>query len=198
MANEDKLRDYLKRVTGELSAAREQIRQAELKEREPIAIVAMSCRLPGGVTTPEGFWQLLADGAEAIGPFPDDRGWDLGRLYDPDPDNPGTVYANAGGFVESAGEFDASFFGISPREALAMDPQQRLLLEGAWEAFERAGIIPESVQDRTTGVYVGTNGQDYASLVTGRSSTEGHALTGVRPVSCPAASPTRSASRAPP
>ncbi|WTT33210.1 type I polyketide synthase (plasmid) [Streptomyces canus] len=178
MANEDKLRDYLKRVTGELSAAREQIRQAELKEREPIAIVAMSCRLPGGVTTPEGFWQLLADGAEAIGPFPDDRGWDLGRLYDPDPDNPGTVYANAGGFVESAGEFDASFFGISPREALAMDPQQRLLLEGAWEAFERAGIIPESVQDRTTGVYVGTNGQDYASLVTGRSSTEGHALTG--------------------
>ncbi|WP_205576559.1 beta-ketoacyl synthase N-terminal-like domain-containing protein, partial [Streptomyces europaeiscabiei] len=177
MANEDKLRAYLKRVTGELDTTRERLRQAEGRHREPIAVVAMSCRLPGGVASPEDFWRLLDDGADAIGPFPEDRGWDTNRLYDPDPDNAGTVYAAAGGFLDEAAAFDAGFFGISPREAVAMDPQQRLLLENAWEAFEGAGITVESVQDRPTGVYVGTNGQDYADLI-GDGSSEGHALTG--------------------
>ncbi|MFJ2766196.1 type I polyketide synthase [Streptomyces prasinus] len=177
MANEDKLRAYLKRVTGELDTTRERLRQAEGRHREPIAVVAMSCRLPGGVASPEDFWRLLDDGAEAIGPFPEDRGWDTARLHDPDPDNAGTVYATAGGFLDEAAAFDAGFFGISPREAVAMDPQQRLLLENAWEAFEGAGITVESVRDRPTGVYVGTNGQDYADLI-GDGSSEGHALTG--------------------
>ncbi|MFE6097908.1 type I polyketide synthase [Streptomyces massasporeus] len=177
MANEDKLRAYLKRVTGELDTTRERLRQAEGKHREPIAVVAMSCRLPGGVASPEDFWRLLDDGTDAIGPFPADRGWDTAGLYDPDPDHAGTVYAAAGGFLEEAAAFDAGFFGISPREAVAMDPQQRLLLENAWEAFEGAGITVESVRDRPTGVYVGTNGQDYADLI-GDGSSEGHALTG--------------------
>ncbi|MET9819717.1 type I polyketide synthase [Streptomyces sp. NPDC006355] len=177
MANETKLRDYLKRVTGELEAAQERLRQVTEKDREPIAVVAMSCRFPGGIGTPEDFWRLLDEGAETLGPLPGERGWDLAGLYDPDPENPGTVYAQGGGFVDGAESFDAAFFGISPREALAMDPQQRLLLEGAWEAFERAGITPGSVKDRTTGVYVGTNGQDYATLATGHG-TEGHVLTG--------------------
>ncbi|MDX3848927.1 type I polyketide synthase [Streptomyces europaeiscabiei] len=177
MANEDKLRAYLKRVTGELDTTRERLRQAEGRHREPIAVVAMSCRLPGGVASPEDFWRLLDDGADAIGPFPEDRGWDTNRLYDPDPDNAGTVYAAAGGFLDEAAAFDAGFFGISPREAVAMDPQQRLLLENAWETFEGAGITVESVQDRPTGVYIGTNGQDYADLI-GDGSSEGHALTG--------------------
>ncbi|MFD7121841.1 type I polyketide synthase [Streptomyces sp. NPDC059922] len=177
MANEEKLREYLKRVTGELKAAQERLRQAADKEREPIAVVAMSCRLPGGVASPEEFWQLLDEGRETLGPFPGSRGWDVSGLYDPDPERPGTVYADAGGFIEGAEDFDAGFFGISPREALAMDPQQRLLLEGAWEVFERAGFTPESVRERTTGVYAGTNGQDYTTLITGHGS-EGHALTG--------------------
>ncbi|WP_430626894.1 type I polyketide synthase [Streptomyces durmitorensis] len=171
------MRDYLKRVTGELDTARERLRQAEAKHREPIAVVAMSCRLPGGVASPEDFWRLLDEGTEAIGPFPEDRGWDTKGLYDPDPDNAGTVYATGGGFLDEAAAFDADFFGISPREAVAMDPQQRLLLENAWEAFEGAGITVESVRGRATGVYIGTNGQDYADLIGGGSS-EGHALTG--------------------
>ncbi|QNP67902.1 type I polyketide synthase [Streptomyces genisteinicus] len=177
MANEDKLRAYLKRVTGELDTTRERLRQAEARLREPVAVVAMSCRMPGGAASPEEFWRLLDDGSDAIGPFPGDRGWDTERLYDPDPDNPGTVYASGGGFLDSADAFDAGFFGISPREAQSMDPQQRLLLENAWEAFEGAGITAESARERTTGVWVGTNGQDYAGLI-GDGSSEGHALTG--------------------
>ncbi|ALG09890.1 type I polyketide synthase [Kibdelosporangium phytohabitans] len=132
---------------------------------EPIAIVAMSCRFPGGIGTPEEFWQLLADGGDAITGFPEDRGWNLDELYDPAPGVAGRSYVRHGGFLTGVAEFDAGFFGISPREALAMDPQQRLLLEVTWEAFERAGIDPESLRGGNTGVFTGTNGQDYANLL---------------------------------
>ena len=134
---------------------------SEQARREPIAVIGIGCRLPGGITTPEQYWELLAQGRDAVTRMPDDR-WDVSRYDDPDPSAPGKIHALFGGFLEGIDQFDASFFGISRREAESMDPQQRLLLEVSWEAIERAGIDASTLRGSRTGVFVGVTTMDYS------------------------------------
>ncbi|RLU76969.1 hypothetical protein CTZ27_38450, partial [Streptomyces griseocarneus] len=152
---------------------------AAAQSLEDIAIVGMACRFPGGVTDPDDLWRLVADGRDVISPFPDDRGWDLDTLYDPDATASGKSYTRHGGFLGAAADFDAEFFGVSPREALGMDPQQRQLLEGTWHLFEHAGIPPTRLRGSDTGVFIGGNGQDYATTMTRvPPGVDGYLMTG--------------------
>src|ERR1044072_7058686 len=138
--DEEKLRSYLRKASAELRASKQRLGKLEEREREPIAIIGVGSRFPGGASSPNGLWKLIATGGDAIGGFPTDRGREVERLYDPDPDRAGTTQTRRGGFLHDAPDFDPAFFGISPHESLVIDPQQRILLEGAWEALEGAGI----------------------------------------------------------
>ncbi|MFD0279583.1 type I polyketide synthase, partial [Kitasatospora sp. NPDC127111] len=170
--SEEKLRYFLKRVTANLHETRQRLQELESAGGEPIAIVGMSCRFPGGVRSPEGLWELLDAQRESVAGLPQDRGWVFGD------DGAGAAEVQAGNFIYDATQFDAGFFGISPREALSMDPQQRLLLEVSWEALERAGIDPASLRGSATGVFAGASASGYGWITGKQGELDGHVMTG--------------------
>ncbi|WP_438672356.1 type I polyketide synthase, partial [Solihabitans fulvus] len=175
----EKLVEALRASLKEVELLRERNRELAEASSEPIAIIGMGCRYPGGVRSPDDLWSLVEQEIDAVSDFPTDRGWDLDALYHPDPDHPGTSYVRVAGFLHDVADFDARFFKISPREALAMDPQQRLLLETTWETVENARIDPLSLRGSQTGVFVGAMFNDYAShFEHGPAEVEGYILTG--------------------
>ncbi|ATL32844.1 Malonyl CoA-acyl carrier protein transacylase [Streptomyces formicae] len=177
MSDNEKLRDYLNKVMADLRRTQRRLKSVEEQSHEPIAVIGMACRYPGGAESPEQLWRLVDDSGDAISGFPTDRGWDLENLLLRDPE--GKELAPEGGFVDGAASFDAELFNISPREALAMDPQQRLVLESSYEAFERAGIDPATLRGSRTGVFVGASYTGYGSDVEQiPDGLEGYTMTG--------------------
>ncbi|WP_346660113.1 SDR family NAD(P)-dependent oxidoreductase [Streptomyces sp. WMMB303] len=179
MADEQELVAYLRRATAKLQQTRQRLHAVTEAAHEPVAIVSMGCRYPGGVRGPEDLWRLVTEESDAVGPLPGDRGWDLDALVDPEPGVPGRTYASAGGFLDDPYRFDPVFFGISPREAAAMDPQQRLLLEVSWEVLERAAVDPDSLRSSATAVFIGAMGGEYGPrLSDAAGDAAGYLLTG--------------------
>ncbi|WP_373313905.1 type I polyketide synthase, partial [Kitasatospora xanthocidica] len=174
----DKIVEALRSSLVQNERLRQQNAKLTAAATEPIAIIGMACRFPGGVSSSEDLWQLVVDGVDAVSDFPTDRGWDLANLYDPEPGTPGRTYTKVGGFLHEAGRFDADLFGVSPNEALIMDPQQRVFLEASWEALERAGVDPTALKGSATGVFSGVNYHDYGIGTDGDSTSNGCFVSG--------------------
>ncbi len=174
--NQDRINKLLRQSYAEIQHLRDTHRRLKEARREPLAVVGLACRAPGGVDGPESYWELLRQGGDAVGPLPER--WGGEDLYHPDPARSGKCYAQEGGFLSGVEQFDATFFGIAPREATEMDPQQRIALEVAWEALERAGLRPRELRQSNTGVYLGTMGADYGWGEGSLESLSGYRLTG--------------------